>query len=794
MIIYPEDAPERLGLYALVAELSRQAETPEVRQELLELKPAHHPAEIRDWLNQTSAYMRLLVSADYPREVLFREIRPLLKKAIPENAWLGEEELFKVILWLRSLKIFLSWLEQKREDYPELIALIPVLDRPYPFLDFLSRHFSPEGRLRDDASPELNRLRKAILDTGFKVRRLTERIHKAARDQGWTDAREVSIRNGRLVIPLNSDFKGRIEGFVQDISQSGQTVFIEPAEALPLNNELSVLQLKERQEIIRILTSLTTELRMRLGDMEAWAAWLRKMENLQARARLSLKLKAAIPRLDSSGEVLRIVQGRNPLLVLQIQDKVIPLDLELNRTERILLISGPNAGGKSVALKTVGILQWMVQCGLPVPADGASEFPVLAALFTVVGDGQSIENDLSTYTAHLAHMRHLLDRAHDSSLFLIDEFGSGTDPKSGGPIATALLESLVNKGAYGVVTTHYSDLKQLARRNPVVRNAAMHFDLSAFKPTYRLETGHAGSSYAFEIARKAGIPEAVLKRGKQLMGKAPAETEEMLATINREKAEIQALKEEMLREKAEWTRRQEKVGQDEQEAKIRAKKIIAEARERSKEMVAEASRKIGEMVTTVREQQIEKKVAKSIQKELLNLVPEIESGEPEAVVLESPLEVVMGKSPEPGDSVRWIATGAQGRVLEILNDRYIVAFGDIRTTLKKEELLVLREKGSAPAEKGIITGEYAAPASRMNVTTILDIRGQRVEPARLILQKFLDDALVSGLPYIHIIHGKGNGTLREMTRELLKHTPGIRKIEEPPQEQGGAGATYAWFQ
>lgn len=793
MKIYPADAAERLGFDTILKEIGREAETETVRQQLLQMQASHNPLWIRELLHQTKAYMRLLQSADYPREVVFREISAYLKKAIPENAWLNQEEIFKIILWLKSLKLFILYLEKSKQDYPELAALMPKADKPFPLLDFLAGHFTQDGQLRDDASPELNRLRKGILEVTHKVRRLTERIHKAARDSGWSDSREVSIRNNRLVIPLNADFKGRINGFVQDVSQSGQTIFIEPAEALPLNNELSLLYLKERQEVIRILSALTKELRVRMPDLKVWEEWLQVMEALQARAKFSLRIKADIPQLDSSGDRLSIVQGRNPLLTLQIQEKVVPLDLELTRTHRVLLISGPNAGGKSVALKTAGILQWMIQCGLPVPADSSSIFPVLVAMFTVLGDGQSIENDLSTYTAHLGHMRYLLERANEASLFLIDEFGSGTDPKSGGPIAVALLESLVEQGALGIVTTHYSDLKQLARRNPAVRNAAMYFDLKDFKPSYQLEIGHAGSSYAFEIARKAGIPEQVLKRGKALMGKVSAETEEILAVLNREKEELQKIKEKLAQEKNESQKLREKLAIEERESKIKAKKIVSEAREQARSMVVEASKKIGELVTETREKQLEKKVAKSIQKELMSLVPDIDEAELLAPVsvpgyIENPEQ-----EPEPGNLVRWLTTGAIGRVLDKTNERFTLAFGDIRISLKRDEIMVLSEKeeSSDKPAKPIV---YGSPDAKMNATTILDIRGQRMEPAQLMLQKFLDDAFVNGIPFVHIIHGKGNGILRTMVRDMLKRAPGIRRVEEPPIEQGGPGATDAYFQ
>lgn len=791
MKLFPETASERLGFTHILQELIRSSETEEVKQHFREIKPVHDPGIIRAELMRTAAWMRLLQAGELMSGQVFREITPWLKKAAPGNSFLTQDEMFRVGMWLKGIRSVLNFLEQRREKVPELCELIPEIPAPSKLTDLIFRNISDEGFIRDDASPELMRIRRALVDTGFKVRRLMEKIHRQARDQGWSDEKQVTIRNNRLVIPLISDFKGKVEGFVQDVSQSGQTIFIEPAEALQFNNEIAELTLKERNEIYRILLMLTEEVRKYMPELRVWEKFMQTLEFIQAKAKLSIRLNSEIPEIEASGDHLRIVNGRNPALCLQKNISVVPMNMELDRNIRILVISGPNAGGKSVALKTAGLLQLMVQCGIPVPAEKSSVFPVLASVFVDLGDGQSIENDLSTYTAHLSNMRYLLEHAHESSLFLIDEFGTGTDPRSGGPIAVAILEALIQRGAYGVITTHYSDLKQFARKQSAVMNASMHFDLSSFSPTYRLETGNAGSSYAFEIARRAGISEKILKRGKYFMGAAPAEAEELLAAVNKDKAEMDRLREETRKLKLEAETLLKKLYADEKMAKEKARKVLSDAREEARRLVSDASRKIGEMVTEVREKQIEKKVAKSLQKDLLKLVPELVPEELGTSEIIPEYTENLKKDPEPGDTVRWLSTGAVGRVLESEGQRFVVAFGEMRTSLKRGEIICL--ENHSVRDQPLTGLSRPAVQQKMTATTILDIRGQRAEPAREMLLKFLDDAQLHGLPFLHIIHGKGNGILRKITLEVLKQIPGIERWEEASPERGGAGATDVYI-
>lgn len=801
MILYPEKAAEVLGFQEVLNTLSTYAETAEVKGQLLAIAPGHDPKKIRENLKRVEACMRLLRQGETLPSGSFRDITPWLKKVAPGNSILTQDEVHKVGLWLQSIKSVIAFLKGRTEQYPELAQLIPNVTTPDALHALITRQISPDARIRDDASPTLKSIRSAIHTLSGQVRKLVDRIHRNARAQGWSDDKQATIRNNRLVIPIIADFKGKVQGFVQDVSQSGQTLFIEPAEALPLNNEVNELSIRERNEIYKILLSLADAIREAMPMLRHWEYFMQLLERLMAQAKLAIALQAEIPGIEPSGDILKLNAARNPLLLLQKQHTVVPMSFELNRKQRVMIISGPNAGGKSVALKTAGLMQLMFQSGLPVPAEKSSVLPVLSHLMVDLGDGQSIENDLSTYTAHLSHLRHFLEHAHDNSLFLIDELGTGTDPRSGGPIAAAILESLVKKEAYGIVTTHYSDLKALPGINPAVFNASMHFNLQDFTSSFRLITGTPGSSYAFEIAARAGIPKYVLDRGRQVMGKASAGAEELMAAAARDKEETERLKLEILKEKNIAEQLRKKWEARELESKEKNKKIIEESKAKARKMLQEASQKMETLLAEVRQKEVSKQVAKSMQKEVLSQIPELMAtlSEPEAPPVLSPAFTTLpDKNPEPGDWVRWLNTGAIGTVLEIQGNKLTVAIGALRTVLKRKDVICVKPNPngegttSGPAEAA---GQYAEYRIRQvsEATTTLDIRGLRAEPATEMINKFLDQALLAHVPYLHIIHGKGNGILRRITRDVLQNTDGVQKYADAPEATGGAGATDVWL-
>lgn len=439
----------------------------------------------------------------------------ILSKAKVEGAWLNAEDFHVLTSWLETIANVRAYLNAKQEDYPRLFRMLHREDFNTKLVKSIKAVIDERGKVRDNASPKLVSLRQEQASAGKELRGSLQRTLRYARDNKWSEAAELTIRNDRLVIPVKADAKGRIPGFVHDISSSGNTVFIEPTEALGLNNRLRELLIEERNEIVRILQSLTQELAFDIGELQGFCETMTRLDLLRAKAKLAVELNAHKPVISLTSKNLKLVNARYPLLVLKSKQspmEVIPLNMELNDDQKILIISGPNAGGKSVSLKTIGLLQLMIQAGLLVPVDPESEFRIFKQMFMDIGDEQSVESDLSTYTSHLYQLRLMGDHLSEDGLFLVDEFGSGTDPQLGGAIAEAFLERFLRKDGYGVITTHYGNVKDFAARHHGIANAAMAFDMEALAPTYRLETGLPGRSYAFEIAQRVGVHPSILRK------------------------------------------------------------------------------------------------------------------------------------------------------------------------------------------------------------------------------------------------------------------------------------------
>ncbi len=793
MILSPAHLFEATGFKQILEKLATLATLSPVKEKILGLIPVSHPGKIRSWLMEVEEMSQLLRASEPLPPACFREPSTWLIKAAVHSSFLTEDEVFRLLGWLQGIKQLSVFLDQRKLQYPALCARMPDFPVPSGLVDFLSQHIGPDGKLKDKASPELFRLRRQIQESGITLRRLMEKIHRYAREQGWTEERQPTIRNQRMVIPLIADFKGKIQGFVQDVSQSGQTIFLEPAEALALNNEINELQIRERNEIHQILVRLTDAIRDKIPALQAWEELIYTYDLIQAKAKLSNILDAGIPQLEGSCEQLSLVNARNPLLLLQKGQSVVPLSVELNRNHRILIISGPNAGGKSVALKTIAQLCLMVQCGIPIPADSNSVIPVLTGIFVDLGDGQSIENDLSTYTSHLRQMKEMMGRCQETTLFLIDEFGTGTDPKAGGPMAAAILERLIIKRSLGVITTHYSDLKKMGYQHPSVINAAMAFDIKTLLPLYKLIIGKPGSSYAFEIARRAGIPEIVLNRGKERMGKSHADSEELLAELNQEKEKLFSWNQELIQQEKKLLAQIEQLKEKENQALEKAKKIIADAKETARILVLEARIKIEKVLLKSNELPMDKTLKKVLHKDLTDISPVILIDQ-----LESKIEEEEQNLPEyetqqmdinPGDKIQWLKTGAIGIVLEKADQKVWAAFGELKTLLKLKEVKKIKQKTQNQEFTFNVQHSEEKIKQTANASTILDVRGQRAETAQQTLHKFLDEAILAGLPALHIIHGKGNGVLRKITHEVLNSNPSVESFKVADQNQGGSGAT-----
>ncbi len=769
---------EKLGFQEIILILKVFAKSSKTKQLFDTLEPFANINHILQELQKTEELKNLfLYEGNFPFGD-FGNLSSLIYKLSIENAVIQEND-WKTLL--NALKIFRNtqlYFLGNKEKAPLFHHFANQFIYDTHWIRKIEQIIDENGKIKNNASSLLLEIRNLYSQKLQTLRNKLLKILRFAKQQGWSEDMEITIRNDRYVIPLKADFKGKIKGFVHDISHTGFTIFIEPTETLDLNNELKELELKEEQEIQRILSELTDYFRNYLYDIQKIEEYLQEVDYYYAKAKLAIQLNAKLPQFTEQ-RFLKITDGKHPLLLLKNQN-VVPLSIELEENQRILLISGPNAGGKSVALKTIGLLTWMLHCGLLVPCDESSHFFFIDRLFLSIGDDQSIQDDLSTYTSHLYQLKTMLLNMTPKSLFLIDEFGSGTDPLVGGAIAEAILEQFIDLQSFGVITTHFSNLKLFAEQNPVVVNAAMMFESKTLSPTYQLIQGIPGSSYAFEIAQKVGIPQSTLDKAKDKIGKSQSNIEELYLNLKTKVVEMQKeldtykfqneelenliqynknLKNKLEEERKKVQKEVRKQAQSElQEGILQIQKLIKEAKKSSKDV--EKLKSIQETL---------KKEEKIVQDELQELV----SQEPET------LENVEIKN---GDTVIWKSQIFE--VLQIHNDTATIGAGVMKVQVKLKELKKLKE--ALNLENTV--SNVPVYSKKMEMSSELDLRGMRVEEALKVLDKYLEDVMVSGLNQFRIVHGTGTGALKIAVRQMLKKYHKVEFREEHP-DFGGAGVT-----
>lgn len=795
----------KLGYDAIRQLLEARAMTDQGKELCHQLRPYRQSKDVQVELTRVEECRDLLrfdedFSLDYTGNV-----SELLGYASVPGNWLQVRDFFQLLRWLRMVRELITFFSSRHIKYPALAELVKNLSWNKTLLKGIEAIVDERGNIKDNASSKLQELRKEQAQQSADLRKSMQAILRNAIDKGWSDANELTIRNDRLVIPMKADFKGRIKGFVQDVSQSGQTIFLEPSAALEANNKLRQLILQEHNEIVRILTVLTTSLREDLPALRRYSEVVAQLDFIRAKGRLAVDLDAVKPKFEPYNKVLMLVKGRHPLLLLKPnlgKSKVMPLSVELSPTQRIILVSGPNAGGKSVTLKTVGLLVLMLQSGLLIPADESSEFPWFTDIFVDIGDEQSIQSDLSTYTSHLKNMREMLSQLKENKLFLMDEFGGGTDPKLGGAIAEAFLERFVDSGAYGIVTTHYGNLKTFADRKPGIVNAAMQFDPETLSPTFRIEVGIPGRSYAFEIAQNVGVSKEVLDDARTRIEGNQLQTEDLLLKLEAQKVELEHLildnrkkNEELLaiiRRNLDLQKRNK-----EEEATI-----LKEAHQKAQHLIDSANAKIENTIREIRESQAEKERTKSLRRELAEMLPTLPPEE--AIEIEAEKAAIEDESEEdltpvtiPGAAIAvgdWVLladSNSYGQVLEIMDKRAVVALGDMRITVKMKHLTKI--KAPKDGNQPIMRRAGAMVTKKANISLELSVKGFRVEQALPSVQKFIDDAILAGLSEVRILHGKGTGALRMAIREYLATIRDVRRTEDAPLDQGGAGWTVVYL-
>lgn len=789
-MLYPENCLERLGFSEVKQLIYKHCLSPmgQVMVEKMQVMVKYD--QINKFLRQTHEFKSILENQEPLQISTFFDIKSLAEKIRVEGTYLVEDELHQMYASLQTVFSVLRFFDERKEVYPNLEALFEHLPVEKNILKKIETVLDPKGKIKPNASPALQTIIGDIAKSEQDVRKRMDAIYKQAVGNNWVADGSLTIRDGRMCIPVLAENKRKLRGFIHDESASGQTVYIEPEEVFTLNNKLRDLEFDKRREIIRILIALTNDLRPYTPLLLSYHGFLTKLDFVRAKALFAIEVEADMPVLIKEAKT-KLINARHPLLYLSFKAEkktVVPLNIHINEGMRIILVSGPNAGGKSVCMKTVGLLQLMVQSGLLIPVHESSEVGIFDNIFADIGDDQSIESDLSTYSAHLTKMRYFVAHATPKSLVLIDEFGTGTDPQFGGPMAEAVLEVLNNKKVRGVITTHYSNLKLFAGNTPGLENASMLFDNDKMKPLYVLEIGKPGSSYAFEIAQNIGLQKEVLELARAKTGTNQNRIDSLLVDLEREKKQIYDTK-------LHLSNQQNKVKNlvaENEKLKLfldeNKKILIKEAKLEAQAIIKNANKLVENTIAEIKDKQADKEVTKQLRQNLQKVMVQNqvkEEKKPEVVVpLNTPIEV--------GDWVQLNNSETTGQVLEINRDNLVVALGDLRSVLKKNRVYKISNKqAKKAAQSNSYTGSISEAISSFNAE--LDLRGMRGDDALHEVEKYLDKSIMMGFPFIKLIHGKGDGILRKLIREYLKKYSQVNRVEDEHADRGGDGITYVYF-
>ena len=828
-MIYPDNFEQKLAFVKIRQLVKQLCVSPMGMEKVENMYFTTDYTAINEMLGETWEMCRILQEeADFSLSE-FPDLREALQRIRIEGLYLEEDELSAVCKVLRQIKSIVTFLKGGETPKYTLLSaksqdvmFFPVLiERIESILDKF-------GRIKDSASPELAQIRRDILSKQSAVSKRITSILKQAQADGIVEADvSVAIRDGRTVIPVPAANKRRLSGIVLDESSTGRTSFIEPTEIVLLNNELRELSYAERREVIKILTDISSSIRPYITDILKSIDYLSYIDFVRAKAKYAISIEAILPTVENR-QGMYWSQARHPLLYQQLKSKgenIVPLDRELESPlQRILIISGPNAGGKSVCLQTVGIIQYMLQCGMLVPMTEGSKMGLFDRIFIDMGDEQSIENDLSTYSSHLTNMKHFVRYATHKTMVLIDEFGTGTEPMLGGAIAESVLADLNRKEVFGVITTHYTCLKHFAAQTEGVCNGAMLFDTHAIQPLFKLQIGQPGSSFAFEIARKIGLPESILNEAKEKMGQDHWDFDKHLREIVRDKRYWENKRQQVKENSKRLDSTLERYQKELENVKKERKEILNKAKLEAEALLAETNKQIERTIREIKEAQAEKERTKEIRSELTDFKRNIESSSKETdEAIERKIAKIKEKERRKNErnqatnkdsketlnkqddkSNHAIAIGdivsidkneyQTGEVISLTDKEAIVAVGNLRTTIKLTRPTLISKnaikRGQKTQVKVFVSNVGDTVRERkLNFKAELDVRGMRAEEALEAVGRFIDEAVICECPRVSILHGKGNGILRQMIRQYLQTLPFVENARDEHVQFGGAGIT-----
>ena len=840
-MIYPQNFEQKIGFDEIRRMLAGHCLSTLGQEKVGQMQFMTDLHLLRERQEQTREFLQILEGEEEFPVQDFYDVRPAIRRIRVEGTYLDENELFDLKRSLATIIAIVQFLNKGDEEetdggtegyhgpYPALhrlaegVAVFPQIVRRIDGI--LDRY----GKIKDSASAELLRIRRELASVEGSISRTLHGILRDAQQSGIVD-KDVAptMRDGRLVIPVAPALKRKIKGIVHDESATGRTVFIEPAEVVEANNRIRELEGEERREIIRILQEFTAGIRPYHQELLDSYGFLAEIDFIHAKAGLARQFDAIPPDLKGT-PLIDWTLARHPLLYLSLKrhgKKIVPLDIELNSRQRILIISGPNAGGKSVCLKTVGLIQYMMQCGLPAPIGENSRTGIFGSIFIDIGDEQSIEDDLSTYSSHLLNMKNMMKACNGTSLLLIDEFGGGTEPQIGGAIAEAVLKRFNQKRTFGVITTHYQNLKHFAEDHEGVVNGAMLYDRQHMQALFQLQIGNPGSSFAVEIARKIGLPEEVIADASEIVGKEYINADKYLQDIVRDKRYWETKRQAIHQREKEMEKTIARYEEEISELQRSRKEILGKAKEEAEQLLKASNAKIEGTIRAIREAQAEKERTRDARQELNEFKAAVEefdrTQEDEKIARKmqqlqerrkrqaerkekkaaeaarrkdgTTTAAAADERPlQPGDTVRIKGQAAVGTIEEIGDKTAIVTFGMMRTNVKPDRL----ERAAPPSRKE--TTEAATYVSRqtqdavyqkkLNFRQDIDVRGMRGEEALNAITYFIDDAILLGVSRVRILHGTGSGILRTLIRQYLATVPGVRDFKDEHVQFGGAGIT-----
>ncbi len=832
-MIYPQNFEQKIGFDNIRHMLKEKCLSTLGQERVDEMIFSDNYTEICQRLQEVDEFIRIIQEEDGFPDQYFFDVRPSLKRIRVEGMYLEEQELFDLRRSLETIRDIVRFLQRGNEEeegeespspYPALKALAGDIIVFPQLISRINNILDKYGKVRDNASSELLRIRRELASTTGSISRSLNAILRNAQADGYVD-KDVAptMRDGRLVIPVAPGLKRKIKGIVHDESATGKTVFIEPAEVVEANNRIRELEGEERREIIRILMEFSATVRPQVPAILQSYEFLAEVDFIRAKAHFSIQIKAIKPVVENK-QVIDWTTAIHPLLQLSLAKhgkKVVPLDIELNSRQRILIISGPNAGGKSVCLKTVGLLQYMLQCGLHIPMHERSHAGIFSSIFIDIGDEQSIEDDLSTYSSHLTNMKNMMKNCNAKSLILIDEFGGGTEPQIGGAIAEAVLKRFNEKLTFGIITTHYQNLKHFAEDHEGVVNGAMLYDRHLMQALFQLQIGNPGSSFAVEIARKIGLPEEVIADASEIVGSEYINADKYLQDIVRDKRYWETKRQNIRKREKQMEETIARYEAEIQELERSRKEILKKAKTDAEQLLQESNAVIENTIRTIKEAQADKERTRLARQELTDFrdqIDELDKAAQEDKIArkmerlrekqerkkdkknKKANEKAASATPsmpkvkpiEVGSIVKIKGQTGVGEVISISGKNAMVTFGMIKTNVKIDRL----ERTDAPVQKTIAKSTFVSSETqdrvyekKLSFKQDIDVRGMRGDEAIQAVTYFLDDAILLGISRVRILHGTGNGILRTLIRDYLSGVPGVAHFQDEHVQFGGAGIT-----